>query len=127
MTCGDQTTFRTKSSVLGLLLLSKSCKAAHPSRGSARTNLAYLLEEMRHQDTHESMVELERSRNIKTKIKRSISNLKHLLTRNRRLKKQITLPIAKSKQESQVKEGNNATEGIPQSGFVSRSSEVERL
>ena len=127
MTCGDKTTFRTKSSVLGLLLLSKSCKAARPSRGSARTNLAYLLEEMCHQDTHEDMVELERSRNIKTKIKRSISNLKHLLTMNRRLKKQITLPIAKSKQESQVKEGNNATEGIPQSGFVSRSSEVERL
>jgi hypothetical protein len=74
-----------------------------------------------------AMVELERSRNIKTKIKRSISNLKYLLTRNRRVKKQITLPIAKSKQESQVKEGNNATEGIPQSGFVSRSSEVERL
>lgn len=72
-----------------------------------------------------AMVELERSRNIK--IKRSISNSKYLLTRNRRVKKQITLPIAKSKQESQVKEGNNAIEGIPQSGFVSGSSEVERL
>ena len=74
-----------------------------------------------------AIVELERSRNTKIKIKRSISNLKYLLTRNRRVKKQIMLPIAKSKQESQVKEGNNATEGIPQSGFVSRSSEVERL
>lgn len=74
-----------------------------------------------------AIVELERSRNTKIKIKRSISNLKYLLTRNRRVKKQITLLIAKSKQESQVKEGNNATEGIPQSGFVSRSSEVERL
>ena len=74
-----------------------------------------------------TMVELERSRNIKTKIKRSISNLKYLLTRNGRVKKQITLPIAKSKQVSQMKERNNATEGIPQSGFVSRSSEAERL
>ena len=127
MTCGDQTTFRTKSSVLSLLLLSKSCKAARPGRGSARTNIAYPLEEMRHQDTHEGHGRIGKKQKHKTKIKRSISNLKYLLTRNRRVKKQITLPIAKSKQESQVKEGNNATEGIPQSGFVSRSSEVERL
>jgi len=70
VTCGDQTTFHTKLSVLGLLLLSKSCKAARPSRGSAQTNLAYLLEEMRHQDTHEGHGRIGKKQKHKNKNKK---------------------------------------------------------